>query len=641
MHLVMGTAGHVDHGKTALIKALTGIDCDRLAEEKARGITIELGFAHLDLEGVGRVGIVDVPGHERFVKNMVSGAAGMDFVLLVVAADEGVMPQTREHLDICRLLDIRHGLVAVTKTDAVDQELLDMAVEDVRAYLEGSFLEDAPLVPVSARTGQGLDELKVALAQVVAKVAERGQTGLFRLPVDRAFIMKGFGTVVTGTCMGGHLAVGDQVRVYPGDAVARVRGLQSHGLELEEVGGGNRVAVNLAGLDRDKVGRGDVLARPGTLFPEQSWELELTCLESSPRSLKQRREVHFHHGSRETLARLSFLDRDELKPGETAVCQVRFAEPLAGVFDDRVVVRAFSPLRTVAGGRVLSPLSRRVKRFSDQVDLVRGLAGADAETVAGLQLVRAGAEGLDLDRLAICLDLDAKRARKVLDSVASRGKALLTDRDAARFHAASVVAELEDGLEAFVAAYHKKNPSHPGVPRGQALSGWGKGLPEGLGGYVLERLHKQARLAQGDVQGADVVRLADHQVSLAADQSELRFILLDAYSKAGTAPPKAKVLLEELGVSMPAAADVFRILVEQGELVRVDEEFYFHAPALKAIEDKLVAYFQDNEELTAPQFKDLTGLTRKHLIPLLEHFDRKRLTVRVGDVRRFRHSGRS
>ena len=641
MHLVMGTAGHVDHGKTALIKALTGIDCDRLAEEKARGITIELGFAHLDLDGVGRVGVVDVPGHERFVKNMVSGAAGIDFVLLVVAADEGVMPQTREHLDICRLLDVRHGLVALTKIDMVDEELLDMAREDVRASLEGSFLEDAPLVAVSSRTGQGLDELRQALALVASRVAERGEAGLLRLPVDRAFTMKGFGSVVTGTCTGGRLALGEQVRVYPGDAEARVRGLQSHGQELQEVGGGNRVAVNLAGLDLDKLDRGDVLARPGTLFPESSWELELTCLESSPRSLKHRREVHFHHASREMMARIFFLDRDELKPGETAVCQVRFAEPQVGVYNDRVVVRAFSPLRTVAGGRVLSPLARRVKRFSDQVDQVRGLIADDPEAVAAVQLARAGNDGLDLPRLAICLDMDAKRTRKVLDSLASRGTALLTDREEVRFHDAAIVAGLEAGLEAYVGDYHAKNPTHPGVPRGQALSAWGRKLAPRLASYVLERMLKQGRLVLESVQGQDAVRLAGHQVSLAQDQTELRGTLLGAYASAGEAPPKMRVIVEELGLNPARAADVLRILVEQGELVRLDEEFYFHAPALQAIEDKIVAWFESNEELTAPQFKELTGLTRKHLIPLLEHFDRKRLTVRVGDARRLRRSGRS
>lgn len=633
MPIVMGTAGHIDHGKTSLIRALTGIDCDRLAEEKERGITIELGFAFMDIPGGQRLSIVDVPGHEKFVKNMVSGAAGIDFVLLVVAADEGVMPQTREHVEICRLLGIRHGLVALTKADMVDQELLEMARDDVRDYLAGTFLEDAPLVACSSRTGQGLEELRAALGRVAASVTPRRESGVFRLPVDRVFVMKGFGTVVTGTCIAGSITIGEPVMVFPAGVKARVRGLQSHGSEFEQAGAGRRVAVNLAGIDLRHVGRGDTLARPGTLFPETAWDVELTCLASAPRALKHRREVHVHHGSCEVLARLHFLDCEELKPGETALCQIRFHEPLAGMFGDRVVVRAFSPLRTVAGGVVLSPFFLRTKRFSPAAQALHALAGAGSEDLAASQLARHGVGGLDLARLGAALHLDARQTRKVMDALCSQGRAFLTDRDQVRFHDAGVVTGLETGLVEYLAAYHRRYPMRPGMPRGELVSAWGNGLDAGLVRFVLQRsLRRNITALEGDA-----MRLVGHQVSLAADESALKAVLLEAHAEAGRTPPNLKDVLERAGVTGKAAAPVLRHLQESGQLVKVTEGMWYHAPALKEIRELLRGWFAEHEELSAPDFKALTGLSRKYIITLLEYFDRERFTVRVGDVRRLRY----
>ena len=343
MSLVMGTAGHIDHGKTTLVRALTGIDCDRLGEERRRGITIELGFAHLDLPDGSRLGIVDVPGHEKFVKNMVAGAAGLDFVMLVIAADEGVMPQTREHLEICSLLGIRRGLVALTKTDMVDGDWLELVMDDLSGFLEGTFLEDAPVVPVSAQSGQGLDELKVCLAEVAASCVSTRRMDLFRLPVDRVFSMKGHGTVVTGTLVSGRLAVNDPVMAYPGGKEGKVRSIQWHGATVEKADAGQRTAVNLHGLEMDDLQRGDVLAGAGTLFPATGIDVELTLLASAHRGLKHRKEFHFHLGSREFLGRIYLPEAEQLEPGKTAVCQIRFDEPVCAVFGDRFVIRSFSP----------------------------------------------------------------------------------------------------------------------------------------------------------------------------------------------------------------------------------------------------------------------------------------------------------
>ena len=390
MPLIMGTAGHIDHGKTTLVKALTGIDCDRLEEERRRGITIELGFAFMDLPDNKRLGIVDVPGHERFVKNMVAGASGIDFVLLIIAADEGVMPQTSEHLEICSLLGLETGIVVLTKTDMVEAEWLEMVQEDVRGYLEGTFLEDAPLIPVSAQTGEGMDTLRAAIMQLIADYTPHRPNDLFRIPIDRVFTMKGHGTVITGTMTSGSISLGEDVVLFPSGQTTKVRGLQSHGATVETALAGLRTAVNLPGLEVSDIQRGEILARPGSLFPHQIWDLKLTCLASSPRPLKNRKEIHFHHGCRELSARLFFPDRDKLSPGETAICQAHFSEPMVGVRGDHCVIRAFSPLRTVAGGILLNPLGGKIKKSTNAFELVTALNSDDPQEVLLTRLRMAG-----------------------------------------------------------------------------------------------------------------------------------------------------------------------------------------------------------------------------------------------------------
>ena len=632
MPVIMGTAGHIDHGKTTLVKALTGIDCDRLSEEKKRGITIELGFAHLDLGGDERVGIVDVPGHEKFVKNMVAGAAGVDFVTLVIAADEGIMPQTREHLEICQLLGVSAGLVAITKIDMVDEEWLEMVKEEVAAYLEPTFLGGAPVVPVSAHTGQGLDDLKKGIAGLLAEFTPKRRSDLFRIPVDRVFTMKGHGTVVTGTMVSGSVALGEDVVVYPAGLESKVRGLQSHGEIVEHALAGRRTAVNLAGLEVDDIRRGDVLARPGTLFPSDVWDVELTVLESSRLPLKHRREIHFHHGAREVLARVHLLDRDEIAPGDTAVCQMRFKEPLAGVYGDRVVLRSFSPLRAFAGGRIICPAGHKVKRFSDAVEVVKRLADDAPEVVAATQLELAGAEGLTFEELLTMTNQESKALEKTLGVLGGQQKAVLFDKEARRYGGGELVQSLADGLLAHLAAFHKKDSMKPGVQRGELASSWGRDLPPKLFHFILEKL-----LKKGDVVAEqDILRLKDHKVSLASDQAKVRETLLAAYRDGGFTPPNLKDVLEPLGLDFKQAAPVLKLLQDQGELVRVKDDMYYHRPALEEIKERMVGFFADHQEMSAPEFKDLTGLSRKYLIPVLEYFDKEKITVRVGDVRHLR-----
>ncbi|MEL7641841.1 MAG: selenocysteine-specific translation elongation factor [Solidesulfovibrio sp.] len=637
MPVIMGTAGHIDHGKTTLIKALTGIDCDRLAEEKKRGITIELGFAFMDLPGGARLGVIDVPGHERFVKNMVAGAAGIDFVMLVVAADEGVMPQTREHLDICTLLGVQTGLVALTKADMVDEDWLAMVTDDVRAELAGTFLADAPLFPVSSHTGAGLPELRDALAALVADFAPRRRSDLARLPIDRVFTLKGHGTVVTGTLIAGTFRLGEDVQLFPTDKRSKIRGLQSHGETVEESPAGRRTAVNLPGLEVEDIARGEVLARPGTLFPDTVWEVELACLASAPRAIKHRTEVHFHHGTRELLARVHLLDRDKLEPGQTAVCQMRFPEPLAGVYGDRLVVRSGAPLRTMAGGRVLSPMGRKVKRFDPAAaPMLAALATATGPELVALHLDRAGVEGLGFARLMTLTDLESKALDKALAGLSDKGRAALVERDGKEgrhFVAGAVLTQLAATLADFVAAYHAREPLKLGISRSELASTWGKALSPKLFHYVVERQLRAGVLSTEQ----DVLRLADHKVSLASDQATLRATLLDAYRKGGLTPPNVKDILEPLSLTFKEAQPVYKVLMDEGRIVKAQEGMYFCAEAIAALIGKVRAYYAGGATDMGPaEFRELTGLSRKFLIALLEYLDKEKITIRVGDKRQLR-----
>lgn len=630
----MGTAGHIDHGKTTLVKAITGVDCDRLSEEKKRGITIELGFAPLELPCGTRVSVIDVPGHERFVKNMVAGAATVDFVMLVISADEGVMPQTREHLEICSLLGITHGLVALTKTDMVDPELLELAVEDTAEFLQHTFLDGAPIVPVSSHTGDGLDTLRAEIETIAASYAPKRRSDLVRLPIDRVFSMKGHGTVVTGSLVSGTVEQAMEVQAYPAPTRAKVRTVQSHGAQVQRGPAGVRTALNLSGVEVESLSRGQVIATPGTLHPATTWDVQLTLLASSPRGLKHRKEVHFHHGTREILARIYLLDRDELAPGDSCVCQVRFPEPMVGVYGDRVVLRSFSPLRTIAGGVLVNPLAGRVKRHSDAVQQIAALADAEPADLVSRQLVLAANAGLTFSQLLVMTNLERGALDKVLAKLGGRD-AHLFDKESRAYVAGTVADGLEEAAVAHVAAYHQRQPMQPGMARGELTSDWGRTLDPKLVHFVVERLLKQNRLAST----GDRLHLPTHRVSLAGDQAKLREQLTTAYQQAGLTPPNFRALLEELDVTRDEVLPMFKLLAQENILVRVKDDMYFHRHALDSLTTQVRDWFANTTtsgDLSPAAFKDLTGLSRKYAIPLLEWLDKERVTVRVGDERRLR-----
>ena len=637
MSVIMGTAGHIDHGKTSLIRALTGIDCDRLGEEKRRGITIELGFAYVDLPGGERMGIVDMPGHERFVRTMVAGASGIDFVMLVISADEGVMPQTREHLEICTLLGVRHGIVALTKIDMVDADMLELATEDVREFLKGTFLEGAPIFPVSSVTGEGLDALRAAIAEQSRRQPRR-RSDLFRLPVDRVFSLKGHGTVVTGTLVSGSAACGDEVELLPSGRRSHIRSIQSHGEGQEKAEAGHRISLNLHGLSVEDISRGDVVTHVGTMKNSRRWIVELTCLASSPRGLRHRGEIHFHHSARELAARLYFYDRDRLEPGDTALVEVHFSEPLAGVFADRCIVRAFSPLRTVAGGSILYPLDTAPRRSHiDEAMQKRllSLPDADAETRIAVQLELAGRFGATLSDLSILTDLGGRQLEKQIQAMSGKGGAFCWDKDAKCWISPVWLERLMERALAATEAFHRKNPLEHGMAKGVILAGMGAGVPPKLAHYVLERLLRSGRLmAEGEL-----LRLPEHKVSLADDQQALKEALLKAHLATPLMPPNHTELFAELGISARQAQPIFKILVGEGALVKIKEDLYYLSSVMEELRQKVRDFLASHAEITPGDFRDISGISRKNGTALLEHLDKEQLTMRVGDKRVLR--GRS
>ena len=632
--VVLGTAGHIDHGKTALVKALTGVDTDRLKEEKERGITIDLGFAHLPLGPDIICGVVDVPGHERFVKNMLAGAGGIDLVVLVVAADEGVMPQTREHLAICELLGVGRGIVALTKVDLVEAEWLELVAEEVGAFLEGTFLDESPIVAVSSVTGQGLEELIQTLTAQAEAVSAKDASGPFRLPIDRVFTMKGFGTVVTGTCAGGRIGDGETVEVYPREVTTRIRGVQVHRLSVDEALAGQRTAINLQAVEKAALERGDVLARPESLHPTARLVAEFSLLEDAPGPLKHRQRVRCHLGTAEVMGRLVLLEAGEVVPGQTTPVEVRLEKPVAVLPRDRYVVRTYSPIRTIGGGEILDVDPPRLKRLSGSASAaVEQLRAEEPGAVVAHLLERAGTRGLSLQELRQRSPFGHEGLEALLEEMRRAGQVLALDGDARLLHAGRF-REAVEGLAKGLEAYHAANPLKAGASVSEVRSMVAE-ADERVAQAALQSLVDEGRA----VVERTLVRLSGHEVTLAADQAERREALEEAARRAGMKSATAEELLDTAGLSPKEGGELIQLLVEEGTLVRLKNKHLFHREALAEAQERLVAYLEEHGEMAPAQFRDLLGITRKIAIPLLEHFDAQRLTLRVGDNRVLRGKG--
>jgi selenocysteine-specific elongation factor len=625
-HVVVGTAGHIDHGKTSLVKALTGTDTDRLPEEKARGITIDLGFAFLEEPGL-TIEIVDVPGHERFVRNMLAGVGGIDLAMLVIAADEGVMPQTREHLAICSLLRIKAGLIALTKADLVEPDWLELVREDVAGAVRGTFLQGAPIVPVSSKTGQGLDELRAALRSLAASVPQRGTDELPRLPIDRVFTVRGFGTVVTGTLTAGALATDDRVEVYPKRAEAKIRGLQAHGHPVASARAGQRTAINLQGLERTAIARGDVVGLPGTLVPSTLVDGTLELLADAPRAVKTRTRVRFHVGTSEIMARALLLDRAELAPGETAFARFRLEAPLVARPGDRFVVRSYSPIVTIGGGTLLDVDPPRFRRKGPAlVAHLELLQTGSPDAVLEEHIRHVGSGGVRLTTLAGRVPFGPERLRALLGGLQEAGRVISIDRD--WFIHPDSFGRLRGLVVDELTAFHRANPLKPGMSR-EELRGRAGGADERVFAFLLSSLG-----AEGVVKTErDKVWLASHAVRLSPEQQRVIDTVEGEFSRAEAAPPSPEDALGRAGVRGDEEHELFQVLVQSGKLVRVKESLFFHAQALDSIQTKLVGLLRERKEIGPSDIKDLLGISRKYAIPLLEFFDQRRVTARVGERR--------
>jgi selenocysteine-specific elongation factor len=633
--VIFGTAGHVDHGKTSLVKALTGVDTDRLPEEKRRGITLELGFAQLPLAGGLHAGLVDVPGHERFVKAMAAGAGGVDVAILVVAADEGVMPQTREHVDICSLLGVRAGVVALTKADLLPslgpdgRQLLE---EELRELCHGTFLEPAAILPVSVRTGEGLEALRAELARLAAGLHPRPVDGPAFLPVDRAFTLKGFGTVVTGTLLSGRLQVGEEVALLPGSpGPLRVRTLHAHGHELAEAQAGSRVAVNLPGLEAGAVRRGDVLVRQGELDTVRTLDVELSVLAAASSPLRPRARLLLHLGTAQVEASVGWMEQSPLEPGSTGLVQLRLARPVAALPGQRFILRGSRPLpgrgATVAGGRVLAVGAPRRRKGAEA--RLRPLQHGEAAGALPWLLEEAGYRGLTAEMLFGRSGLSARALGPALERMGARGEAVLVDRASRLYvagrHVRALVARARAALEQAAAS----GSFQLGLPREELRQRLAPGLDPRLYARVLAQLEagKQAELH------GDSVRLPGQVLALGAGDAEARDAVLGAVQDAGLAPPIPSALASALKLPQPRVEALLKLLAASGELVKVAEGLYFHPGPLAALRASLQAHLAAHGHITTQAFKDLVGQSRKYVIPLSEHFDREKVTLRVGDKR--------
>ncbi|HEV2205517.1 MAG TPA: selenocysteine-specific translation elongation factor [Candidatus Acidoferrales bacterium] len=626
-HVIVGTAGHIDHGKSTLIEALTGTNPDRLEEEKRRGITIDLGFAFLELDGV-RFGFVDVPGHEKFVRNMLAGVGGIDLVVLVIAADESIKPQTREHFDICRLLGISRGLVAITKSDLVDADGLGLVRLEVEDFVRGSFLEGAPIVPVSATTGAGLDAFKKALLDVARSAAPKDISGHFRLPIDRSFAMKGFGTVVTGTLVSGALKVGDEAEIYPVRRRVRVRGLHSGGHAIDRAVAGQRTAVNLAGVEHGEIARGMLLAPASAFEPTTRADVRITLLESA-RPLKNRTRVHFHQGTAETIAEIVLLEGEALLPRASGLAQVRLENETLLLPGDRFILRQFSPVVTIGGGVVIDALAPRHRRNDPSIlPFLKRLEGSSQEEILAALLDRS-ARPLATSEIIARTGWTEAEIRGTVGALVTKKTVRIVAEQPLRVAAAHVIAECVVSIRHAIEQFHRANPLMAGIPK-QDLRG-SIGNPDvDLFQVALDDATRAGAVA---ISG-DLVRRAGREIALSADEARAKEIIASEFERAGLAVPSFAAVLEKLPVERARAQKIFQILLREKTLIKVAEDLAFHQTAVARLRELVAGYKkQKGASLPVPAFKELTGVTRKYAIPLLEYLDREHVTRRVGDQR--------
>lgn len=632
-HLILGTAGHIDHGKTSLVKALTGIDTDRLKEEKARGITIELGFAHLEINDAVRFGIVDVPGHERFIRTMVAGVGGMDLVMLVIAADDGIMPQTREHLAICQLLGVKTGLVALTKADLVDRDWLGLVAEEIREFLSGTFLDCAPVIPVSSQTGEGLPELLQALAALAASVEQKRSDGPFRLPVDRVFTVAGFGTVVTGTLLSGHISVGDEVEILPNGVSSRVRSIQTHNRSSQRGDAGQRLAVNLQGVEQEQVQRGDVVAPAAIYTPTRTVDVRIDYLSSAAKPLKHRATVRLHAMTFEVPSTVILFDRQELLPGESSYAQLRLTRPALLLPGDPFILRTHSPQATIGGGILLDPAPpRRRRRSAMAMELLASIEKGD-ETEILVSLIESSLlSGISFEELLSRTGFAAKKIDSALAPLLAQAVIVQVVRTPRIFLSRAALTELKGFLVAETGEYLAKNPLREGIGKEELKTRMPKRSDQRFFTPLLASLEKEGLLRSE----RELVTPAGAGKPVPQLTAGVQTQLLELVTAGGKEPPTLRELSEQLRIEDKQLLDHLTPLVRNSTLVKVKGDLFYCRQVMDELRRQLTLFLQEKKEITPQQFRELTGLSRKFMIPVLEYFDAEKVTIRVGDKRLLR-----
>jgi selenocysteine-specific elongation factor len=622
-YVILGTAGHIDHGKSALVKALTGTDPDRLKEEKDRGITIDLGFADLSYPDGLKVGIIDVPGHERLIKNMLAGAGGIDIVLMVIAADEGIMPQSREHLAICNLLKVKKGVIAITKSDLVDKEWLGLVTEEVREFVRGTFLEGAEIIGVSSKTGENLDLLKEKIKDAAFEVEPKHEKAIFRLPVDRVFTLKGFGTVVTGTSVSGSIGIDGAVEILPKGITTKVRSLQSHGEAIDKAYAGQRVALNLQGISKEEIQRGDVLATPGKIKPSYIIDAGVELLKDSAVSvLKNRSLVHFHSGSSELTGRIILYGKDSLKPGESALCQFRFPAPVALVAGDRYIIRRFSPLQTIGGGEVLDPSPKRRKKQEDIEDQNIFWEGNLIEKLSA-KVHQKSIYGIAPQELEGWIKADLPEIKSAIASLVKKEEVIFCEE---RLIHEDIFNDFSDSIISMLKDFHSKNPLKPGMLKEEIRSSF-QSIEQRLFDGLLAKV-------KDIVVDKEVIRLSTFNLSLSEGNKETREKILRAVDAAEFQPPTDEELAALVKVAKKEVSEILKIMAKEGVLVRIKDSIYISKSNHAKMIEKLKGFYAKKAEMTVGEFRDILNTSRKYALPFLEYLDSNRITIRVGDVRK-------
>lgn len=630
-HIIIGTAGHIDHGKTTLIKALTGRNTDRLKEEQNRGISIELGFTYFDLPSGKRAGIVDVPGHEKFIKNMLAGVIGIDMVILVIAADEGVMPQTMEHLSILQLLGLKSGFVVLTKADLVDEEWLELVIDDVKTTVQGTFLEGTPIIPVSSTKGTGIEKVINTIDTLTEEVEERDEEGRPRLPVDRVFTISGFGTVVTGTLISGTLNIGDEVQVFPGNKRSRIRSLQVHDKDTNIAYAGQRVAINLAGLKKQNVNRGDIIAPINSMKSTMMLDAKVKILEGTPKIIENRSRLRLYIGTKEVLFRIVLLDKDYLTPGDTGYAQLRLEEPTVAKRGDKFILRFYSPMFTIGGGEILEPNPTKKKRFEESSleELKIKEMGQSKDILEKIILDKSKElpTVVDISTYTVMSEEEVIKEIEILEKE-NKVRCIPQSKDIYVIHNSYLI-ELRHEIERLLQDFHKVNPLKAGISKEEIKSKFFSNAKPKIADNLFNLLFETGKIVQKN----EIVYLEDFKIIYTEEQSRIVELIKSLFEGKKFSPPKYEEIIEEVNFDEKDVSQVFESLVDKGKIIKINEDMYLLKDTYNKALNLLVDYLNENDTITASQYRDLLDTNRKNSIRLLEFFDQNKITKRIDDKR--------